>query len=227
LSELLAEQVSFLRSSAAAYDGGELAEAKRLATTVSTLVNSNRRGTSVALLSQIGVRDHMSFLSYAEPLQFRFPKVCLVIAQINSTTGGTFIPICHSPMGTRYLPQQWVAFETWWRSEPIYEVVLDDGTTGTLSRMDLVRYLRSQDGGSHIDADITEETYVRLSRIADTGAYAFTGDGMAGMVAVPGEGTSPIPVGHLAAMRHIAFELEQSLIRAGLAQPQQLPEASA
>jgi hypothetical protein len=224
LSEHLAQQIGFLRRSAAAYDSGELEEAKRLATTVSTLVNTSRTATS--LLTQMGVRDSMEFLSFAEPLQFRFPKLCLVLTRVSSDTGASFYPICNSPFA-KYSPSQWVGFERWWAGEPIYEVHLGDGSAGTLNRLDLVRYLRCQDGGSHIDMDLSNEAYVRLSRIAETGLFAFSDGQAAGAFGTSFEGSQPILGGHLAAMRHVAWELEQSLIRAGLAEPHLPPGATA
>lgn len=173
----------------------------------------------------MGVRDTIPFLSFAEPLEYRFPKLCLVVVEASSETGVRFLPICHSQFA-KYLPSALVPFEQWWTAEPVYEVVLEDGSTGTLNRLDIVRYLRCQDGGSHIDVDLTSEEYVLLSRIAETGIYGYSDGQMVGIVVTATEGAKPIIDGHLAAMRQIAYELEQSLIQAGLVQPPPQPEAS-
>ena len=227
LRNQLDEQVQFLRSSAAGYDAGQIAEAKRLATTVSTIVNTNPRRTSIGVLTQMGVRDGIQFISYAEPLEFRFPKLCLVSMQASTETGVSFVPLCSS-MFLKYEPHHLLSFEVWWIGEPIYEVSLSDGTIGRISRSELCRYLRSKDGGSHVDEDLGNETYEQLSRIAETGILGVHVAGQAvGIIASStGEGT-PVLDGHLAAMRHIAWELEHSLILAGLVQPELPAESSA
>lgn len=216
LRELLAEQIAFLRSSASAYDRGDLPEAKRLATTVSTLVNKTR--TSDPLLAQMGLLEEMLFISYAEPLEFRYPKVALVMIMANTDTGVSFTPLCNSQFA-RFQPFHWISFPSWWTEEPIYQVTMPDESVATLNRLDLVRYLRSKDGGSHIDADLDAEAYERLSRTAETGVRGYSNGHMAGIIASDQGDGEPILDGHLAVMRHIAWEVEQSIIQMGLAQP--------
>lgn len=217
LSTLLDEQVQFLRASGLAYDSGILAEAKRLATTVSTLVNTSR--TSHALLDQIGALQSIEFLSTTDSLVGRIPKIALVDTEMSTEVGVSFKPK-FSGMFARFSPQNWVPFQVWWQKEPIYEVKLEDGSKGTLNRLDLCRYLRSKDGGSHIDAELNAEAYELLSRTAETGIVGVW-DGQSVGITVSGAGgenAKPIFEGHLAMMRQIAFEVEQTLIRAGLAQ---------
>lgn len=226
LRNQLDEQIQFLMSSAAEYDAGRTAEAKRLATTVSTIVNTNNRRTSIGVLTQMGVRDEIQFISYAVPLEFRFPKLCLVMMQACSESGVSFIPLCSSQF-RKYEPHRLVSFGEWWTGEPIYEVALSDGTIGRINRSDLCRYLRSKDGGSHVDEDLDDETYERLSRIAETGVQGVHVAGQAAGIVVGGtDQGEPVLDGHLAAMRHIAWELEHSLIAAGLVQPAPLPGSS-
>ncbi|MDM7928346.1 hypothetical protein [Blastomonas fulva] len=215
LSDLLAEQIQFLRASALAYDNGVTAEAKRLATTVSTLVNSGRN--AVALLDQIGVKEVISYLSHATPLDSRFPKICLVGIVMNKV-GVSFVPYCQFP-SVASREHKWISFNHWWADEAIYEVRMGDTEIGTLNRKDLVRYLRSKDGGSHIDEEVTDQTYVQLSRVAETGIIfqRTEGGNLLGFGGAPdGE---PVLDGHLAAMRHIAYELEESIKAAGLLSP--------
>ena len=54
----LSEQTEFLRMSAAAFDEGQFAEAKRLAVAVRTLCHDTRRSHS--LLGQLGILDGLT-----------------------------------------------------------------------------------------------------------------------------------------------------------------------
>jgi hypothetical protein len=53
-----------------------------------------------------------------------------------------------------------VQFPTWWEKEFIFR----DGDRYQLTRRALVFSLRNQDGGSHVDARLTDEAYVRFSK---------------------------------------------------------------
>ena len=55
----LANQVAFLRESAASYDKGFEAEGQRLAVALRVLLHDTAR--SVSLLSQLGLRDRLMF----------------------------------------------------------------------------------------------------------------------------------------------------------------------
>jgi hypothetical protein len=59
LEQHLAEQVSFLRVSAQAFDAGLEAEAKRLATSIRVLVHDT--GISKSLIGQLGLKESMRF----------------------------------------------------------------------------------------------------------------------------------------------------------------------
>ena len=182
-----------LQSSSAGYDAGNFWEAARLATIVYTLVNDGRSRT-VSILSQLGLRDQLEFLTHTE-----------------QNTPGNLIgwaPLCTIELAQeycRYMPMldrlaversKKVKFKTWW-SEPIFE----NSYGQPLSRMNLVFALRSQDGGSHFDSELPQSPYLNLKNDAQ------------GLQFIKYDGSPPVPIrnAHTATMRQIAFELEQSI----------------
>lgn len=158
LQNMLADQVSALISSCENYDNGLHWEAMRIATTVYVIVN-NGKNKGVSVLSQIGVRDKLGFVSYCRgPLPVSgntVPQSHLTYLKFDGRGGAEYKPICYSANErTKILP-----FNDWWR-EPIF----DDANGGTLSRLDLVFYLRSQDGGSHYDTELSSAIYANFKR---------------------------------------------------------------
>jgi hypothetical protein len=101
--------------------------------------------------------------------------------------------------------ENWLSFSKWWE-EPIFQEIapskpgfpLGDGRK--LSRKNLVFHLRSQDGGGHYDTELRHEPYIGLAVRRRIGIYR-DNNGAA----------EPIGDPHLASMRQIAWELEQSL----------------
>jgi hypothetical protein len=89
LVEKLQQQVGFLRRSAALFDDGHQDEAFRLAGAIRTLVHDT--GASHSLLGQLGVKDTISFLDTAEPIDPRnlAPTLGLVQAWIEYGPAGT------------------------------------------------------------------------------------------------------------------------------------------
>ena len=63
----LAEQRAFLQSSAAQYDQGFVAEAKRLAVTIRVLVHDNPGSGSVSLLEQLGLKGRLNYRDTRPP----------------------------------------------------------------------------------------------------------------------------------------------------------------
>jgi hypothetical protein len=193
--ELIAEletQLDFLRSSGAGFDAGNLMEAKRLATTVCVLVEDGRRNTR-SVLTQLGTRHTLQFMSTARPLDPRnmLSESPLVIVRLGEG-GGRYLPRFDNSIPT----PKWLSFVDWW-NDPI----IRDKSRQTLSRRTLTRALRDQEGGSHFDENLSDPVYIGVAK-----------ENSMGWVITTAEGTRPLDPGpHLASMRQISWELEQSL----------------
>jgi hypothetical protein len=105
----------------------------------------------------MGVKDQLRFLSSG-----RVPEGKSLIGQVSplagirlSSGGSHFAPILDQ------LPSEamWVSLSVWWNEERIFS----DGEY-SLTREALVFALRNQDGGGHLDPELSNRDYVRLSR---------------------------------------------------------------
>lgn len=198
LKQELKNQRSAIRASCEGFDSGESWEAARIATAIINLLFDKRSAKSV--LTQMGERATLSLLSTATPNPSgnALPWTPLVYSRtiVSSTApraSSIFKPILDAPFGgSQYLP-----FEEWW-AEVIYEAKGEK-----LSRGDLLRTLRDQDGGSHYDNEITDPAYTSLK------------DGAGWILTVDGE-TREVSGAATASARQIAYELEQSLAAKGL-----------
>jgi hypothetical protein len=83
--------------------------------------------------------------------------------------------------------------------EPVFK---EQGPNASvLTRGDVVRTLRDQEGGSHFDPTLTEPVYIKLVK-----------NGSAGWLHINERAATLIDPGpHLATMRQIAWEMEQTL----------------
>jgi hypothetical protein len=117
-------------------------------------------------------------------------------------------------------PDRMISIDEWWNG------VVFDGLCGdVLTRRQLVVSLRDQDGGGHVDPELTDEAYIGVSRENSPRlvmVYPSDDDR-------PGQGvmlrltTNPSrnerqvwPGLHFSSMRAVAHELDQSLVREGL-----------
>jgi len=224
----LAEQRRFLAVSCAAFDGGDHAEAKRMATTLRVLLE--QFGSGAALLVQLDMRDQLGWLDTA--------------GSILPSGAGAQTPLVHlsADEGTnrgrlRWLPRldawdrrlqerpqlspeveetlarmreertwrsrgSWLPFAQWWAAD-----VLRDLSERTVTRAELVNALANTDREAHVDPQL-EELYHRLSR--PTSADWVTG--------LP---NAPWLTPALASVRQIAFEVETSLHRGAPARTEQ------
>ena len=193
VEQALRDQVDALESSCAAFDNGKLWEGPRIATVIYTLVNDGR-SKSVSILSQLGIRGKILFISYATPKS----KGNLL----------SWLPLCMLELGdgpTRYVPAlsngpyapRKMHFQKWWE-----EQIFENRQGQKLSRMNLVFALRSQDGGSHFDPELPITPYLELKE---------QGAGFTASSTITSEQDKLIPNAHLVTLRHIAFELQESL----------------
>ena len=190
LRDAVVEQRSALRSSCAAFDGGHRWEARRIATTLVNLFHT--KGRTTALLEQAGILGGLRLLSTASPnppgnLLTWSPLIMMQMGPM----GASYAPVLDAP----FIEKRHTPFQEWW-DETVYE----DGDYN-LTRSILLRTLRDQDGGSHYDADVSDQAYKLLKRGA--GWVAQTEDGE----------EHAIGDAELASTRQIAFEVEETLER--------------
>ncbi|WP_129590564.1 hypothetical protein [Cryobacterium aureum] len=148
LDERLAEHLDWLRASAARFDAGTTSEAKRIATSVRTLVHTTEVSTS--LLTQMNLRDSMTWLSAVE----------MVRPDGLPHTDGLWVSLPNMPgfEPIRGLPKYTTSFESWWYGSL--------GAIGgvELSRSYFVLHAANIDGGAHVDPHIPDH-YKDLSRL--------------------------------------------------------------
>lgn len=189
LDKHLAEQLGFLRASAVAYDGGQVTEAKRIAGTLRLLLHDTPRSES--LFQHLGLKQ----LAFVDLGEVPNPKNLL-------PTAGLVILRAAGP-ATQYLPRFAMldatfatrrAFTDWW-TRP---VIVDD-QRAAISREDLVLAMANTDGGVHVDRSI-DRTYASLTR-----------QNSAGWTMIGPDGDVPILGIEFASVRHIAWEVEETL----------------
>jgi len=201
----LAEQREFLRRSSLAYDDGQISEAKRLASTIFILFHDGSKRTK-SLITQLGLRDRLKFISTAQSIgSDTLPKTALAFMSVRSSGEVAFFPNFYQP---RLRDHQCLLPASKWWDEPVYRAIGEPdrrslfGEGRTISRRNLVFHLRSQDGGAHVDGALKDQAYVDLALRSGTGIEIINPDGS----------YRPVPFPHLATMRQIAWEVEQSLL---------------
>lgn len=195
----LSEQFEALKASASSYDAGKYWEAKRLATSVHTLVSEGKN--SISVLRQLEIKSRIQFLTSAQPPDepgkqtIGILKGMCGIAQ--TSAGPVYYPVLDSAFYKRR-----VAFHCWWDEE-----LFTNQSNYKISRKNIVFFLRSKDGGSHFDGSIPQSAYLSLKTGNDTGVLAFHGDLKTYNVA----DAIPINNGHFAIMRQISYEVIETL----------------
>ena len=204
--ELYAElgvQLDFLRSSCDRYDEGKVWEAKRIASVVALLLHSGHRRV-FPLLAQMQKRDSFLYRSTAGDVLSRGNGVPLCVMHLKHGGGDAeYVPICQT--SDDYPHQRDLPFLEWW-NEPIFRS--NEGRE--LTRKGLTLALRDQDGGAHFDATINRELYIHM--IEHDGAPWLNR-----MLPDDWTPSGPVRDAHIASMRQIGWELDFSLVRAGLA----------
>jgi hypothetical protein len=89
-----------------------------------------------------------------------------------------------------------VSFDEWWDKE---RVIIEDSDL-FLTRHSLVTSYRDQDGGTHLDPELSDPAYVRISR-----------DTKSPQVFRDQDGNNPLMGIEQSTMRQIAWELQQTL----------------
>jgi hypothetical protein len=210
LLEAFRIQLVMLRASAVAYDEGLEWESIRIATHIYTLIHVSQ--TSRPVLEAVGLRHSLRIVSMFRDLNppvrdglIAVPPTSLAAYRI-ADGGITFMPV----RGHGILPEHWqsLSVDDWYN-----ERVIDDlYPAAPLTRKEIVNTIRSQDGGAHLDGDISLETYRDLTTNGDRALRLLLPD----LVAHFGVGNIQAPKNLFAAMvRQFAWELNMSFKAAG------------
>ena len=210
LKEALGRQVGHLRQSAKTYDEGRREEAERLAVAVYTICHDgNKNNTSalthLGLKNKICIPDTLSAheKNYRENrIMHGGPPLCSLWKVSNTE-------IRYHPFFGDLDQMDSVSFNKWWDGR-IYHT-----SRGLkLSRKNVVYYMRSQDGGAHLDKIISSEAYNSLAARNDP--TATSGDPSRKLFGQLTFGEAGTPTdGHWASMRQVAWELDHGLSALG------------
>jgi hypothetical protein len=203
LIDYLRVQLGHLRTSAAAFDGGNEDEAQRLATTIRVLVHDTSHSTG--LLKQLKVKHGLRFLDTAHrpppPGVIRLYFGGLAVLE-QSDESGHYRPRFADKPPQGLGPQP---FRNWWNRQ-----VLQDLSAEWFTRREIVLFMANQDGGTHVDPEIEPRLHA-LTRLNSMGlSWRREGDWSVVAVAVEPRGEplgSPLP----ANVRQIAYELEETI----------------
>jgi len=218
----LEEQRRFLAMSGAAFDAGDHAEAKRIATTLRVLLDGF--GSTPALLNELDTRDQIGWLDTAGSMlplvgSAQTPLVFAVADERPDHEGATWLPTLdawdHRLQERRPLPPDmeetlarmraertlrsrgsWLPFADWWEAE-----VLRDTDGHSFTRADLLRAMTDTDGEAHSGTN-RDEAHQRISTPTSSG-WVTT------LKRAPVPQVSPA----LASVRQVAYEVERSLLR--------------
>lgn len=193
IEEHLREQVGFVLASTERFDNGEIAEAKRLATHIRTMLHD---GHGQSLFTQLGLKRGKRGLWFydtapdlSDPsIGHGFGLVSLTLSMGPSGSKAVWTPA----LDPNNLPQGATrrGWHSWWS-----RWAMKDAPTTGFSRRDIVLPVAQQDGGAHVDPAL-DGRYAELSRLNAMRWMANTGNG-----------PKPMPHIELMCVRHIAHEL--------------------
>ncbi len=150
LRKHLDEHLGFLRTSAELYDGGALAEAKRLAVSIRVLVHDT--STSKSLLGQLSLKTSAFIDTASEFPQDIVTSYAGLVDMLLGTGTPKYTPHLDS-IGSRS-----VSFEQWWDAP-----VIIDFKQRKITRQRLILAVANKDGGVHVDPEL-DDIYADLSR---------------------------------------------------------------
>lgn len=185
------EQLVFLKSSARAFDNGQLSEAKRLAVTIRTLLHDT--GNSHSLLGQLGWKHEVRFLDTAT---YYHPESLTsyhgLVGLKSSDSGQGYFPLCEEPMFMT--SKKSVNFNEWWS-----KIVIYDYYGIQFKRYELILALANKLGGAHVDPEL-KDTLLNLTKNNSVGWVSCSEDEQTPMLKI-----------ELYTVRQIAYEVIISL----------------
>ncbi len=197
------EQLGFLKLSNESFDGGNLAEAKRLAVALRVLFHNT--GMSHALLNQLDLRDSLTWVASAGMPDPNNRVTTLGLVQMGMDIGKSQATY-RAPLGDRppipiltsagTVPRfSRIDTDLWW-TDPVAKD--RDGTQ--FCRKDFVLALANQEGGAHVDPQI-RQSYDKIANSNSMGWTYKAGDAP--------EVPLSNPVPH--AVRQISYEVVESV----------------
>lgn len=196
-------QIRFLAAACSRFDEGDAEEATEIASKARVLLHDT--DTSRSLLGQVKVKDRISYLNTADPLDPRnlLSHHGLLVIKMTIPRSGqaTFDP--STGEGGQYVPAlgdgpvRLSPFQHWW-----HEIVIKDQAGTTWTRKQIVLELANKEGGSHVHPSQSG----RYDKLANKNALGW----------IYGDGTTEEPLTRnpvYASMRQIGYELEMTLKR--------------
>lgn len=212
-------QYDALCLSSALFDVGHRNEAIRIANAIFVLLGPDARNHK-SILGQLGVLDgQLTIPSTADSRGPHRTALIAVEATPYSTDDGQSgyfiesIPFGHEPLSSsRRLP-----IRDWWNEGVLSGI----GASATLTRLQVVRIMRDQDGGAHLDDHIKDETYLAVYMKGTGFLYKPTAESE---VSLPVEGALEATVRQMAheilnPMRGLAHSARHALREAGKTGP--------
>ena len=224
----LCEQLEFLRASCAAFDAGNEAEAKRLATTIRVLLYDPKKSRSRSLLVQLGAKERLKYLDTAHyellnPSNL-LPYLGLVGIRLEAPDGsgsaqmifsiaGAVEPYSDGPVGAPRAKGAFIARVNMDgggaphkdREVPFRRwwesTVIRDADDRRFSRGNLILAMANREGGAHVDPTL-DNAYAKLARMNSTGWRLKSGTG----AVTPPENTPVEP-----SIRQITHEVVESI----------------
>jgi hypothetical protein len=190
-----------LASSCAAYDGGKIWEAARMAVAVYALVNDGGK-RNVSIMTQLKLRDSFAYLASGHDVDGRnlLAEMPLVILEIEGGVGAKYRPALDAFAQFHRL----LSFEDWWKRDVIFQSGKNQKPIHVLSRRRIVFALRHKEGGgAHYDPTIDDEAYASVSQEPIWFSQV-------------GEDKKPVLSLEMAMMRQIAWEFLETLRRNGI-----------
>jgi len=215
LLHALLVQFDGLRLSAAMYDVGHRGEAVRMANAIFVLAGPEMRNHK-SILSQLGQEATLQIPSTADS---RGPHGSALIAvnvtpYMNEETGTGGWIIASEPYGHEALNNgRRIALLDWWSEG----VLGGSGVADPLTRLQVVRVMRDQDGGAHLDDHIKDELYL---------AVHLKGVGFQFKPSADAKDTQPVDGALEATVRQMAYEVLEGLQCNALSARMTLAESS-
>lgn len=194
LNNELMTQLDFLLKSCYAFDHGDYSEAKRISSTLRTLLKD--KGSSISLLGQLNQKNEFYSYTYKVRSEISVQQNYLVCSLENPVH--QYLPNFISEVIQKSL----LTFKDWWE-----QVVISDMRANEFTREKIILSVAEQDGGSHVDPSINDD-YFKLTRENSQMVFFATGDFSQGFPAVfPKDMLKPMmpPVWHT--IRQIAHEV--------------------
>lgn len=200
-----------LRAAASGYDAGDTWQAKHLASIIYILL-AEGAGNTKALIGMTGHSRGLRLYSTVERLfppsqpgeiVFRTSAPSMLTHYFDGKGGVKYEPALEP---NKINPKRWLAFRAWWN-----ENIFDDDVQFKMSRKNAVFFVRSRDGGSHVDKKLRDPDYASFSRQGDPLFKIPKGGALS-----TEPGGSPLKYGNRAIIRQIAWEVDYSLAKIGL-----------